>query len=239
MKKVIGLLLVGLVVGASAESRTWSDKKGNELEAEFICMRIGKAVLKGNGGKEYAPEFDDLSEKDQLYIQSILPPEIDIAFSKTQDRRSGSYWMSMQGEVTLEKTSFRMPYNDELHAIFYMFGEDDYLHEYVILDRTESKFNFRDSDTHQIRGNFFRMHDVNSGNHGVEYKGFLVVVFDKDNQIVALKCNRKQFVRHFEDFIKLRKGEHFSTRLESRSDVMHFTHWHPYCHGHHYYWGHH
>jgi len=237
MLKRMACLIFSLAVArySLAESRIWTDKLGNKIEAEFICMSMGRAVIKGNNGKEYKPQFDSLSEIDQQYLQSIIPPEIDIAFSKKQDRRTGSRIMSMRGKVTLTKTN-KMPYDGELHAIFYMFGENDYLHEYIILDRTESTFDFKETKTHLIRGNFFRMYDVNSGNRGVEYKGFLVVVLNADNQVVALKSNRKQFIRHISDFVKLRVGEGFSANLESRSSVNYFYDWHPFCYRHQYYW---
>ncbi len=226
---------IAMLGSALAEYRVWTDKKGKELEAEFVCMSMGRVVLKAHNGKEYKPELDSLSENDQKYLQRKIPPEIDIAFSKNQDRRTESAVTSMQGKVTLKKTS-KMPYSGMLHAIFYMFGENDYLHEYVILDRTESEFDFSSNDTHLINGNFFRMHDIQSANYGIEYKGFLVIVLDEHSQVVALKSNRNQFVRQINDFVQLRVGDSFSSKLENRTASKYFYNWHPYCNRDPYYW---
>jgi len=61
------LFLSALMV--SAEYRTWTDKKGNEIEAEYKGMKNGKVVLVGRDGKEYDVNPAFLSDADREFIQ--------------------------------------------------------------------------------------------------------------------------------------------------------------------------
>jgi hypothetical protein len=227
MKPVYILITVLFTSNAMAEYRCWSDKKGNSLEAEFICESAGKIVLRGRDSKEYKLSMDSLSVTDQRFLRTKLPPKINIEFSKTQDRHSKSYSyaiVEMQCEASLKKTS-RMPYDGDLRATLFVIGENDYRNEYILVDRTDSDFNFRDNPSHAFQGSVFSMREYkssSSNNQGTEYKGFVIVVIDKDENVIAMKSNRDQFSGNIDDLTKLKTGARFGRHMQEKSTMRSF-----------------
>ena len=162
MKWVVCLLGFFICGATLAEMRLWEDKKGNVLEAEYKCEVLGKVVLRDRKGKDHTLSISSLSDKDQQYLQTKLPPKIDIKFKKLQDRRRNSYsWatVTMHGEIVLTKTS-RMPYSGDLKATLFMIGEDSHDDEYVMLDRVDFEFNFRTAKRTRLEGKGSRCRSI-------------------------------------------------------------------------------
>ena len=62
------LLLLPVVLFA----RTWTDKTGNELEAEFSDFRNGMVILTRANGKPTAIAWERLSVNDQRYVTVVM-----------------------------------------------------------------------------------------------------------------------------------------------------------------------
>ena len=62
-------MIVGCLVFSSwASARTWTDKKGREIEAEFVSQDAKSVVLKLPNGKEVTVLFENLSSADLAYL---------------------------------------------------------------------------------------------------------------------------------------------------------------------------
>ena len=211
---------------AFAKYRLWQDRKGNVLEAEFVCETAGKIVLRDPKGKEYKLSLSSLSQKDQNYLYSKLPPKVEIIFSKKQDRRKHEYYadVDMQCDVTIKKKS-RMPYEAQLKAILFVIGDAKRNKEYVMLDRTEVEFDFKNSKEFSFKGAMFRMRQYDSyyyHSDGVEYAGFMVAVYDVDGNQVEIKSSRDEFINNLEKLSKFKAGNRFSKDMQSKSNIRTF-----------------
>jgi thiol-disulfide isomerase/thioredoxin len=70
-----GLVLLGAIValapGAGSQTRTWSDTTGKfSIEAEFVEVKAGKAVLKKADGSEVEVPLTKLSQADRDFIEA-------------------------------------------------------------------------------------------------------------------------------------------------------------------------
>ncbi len=221
MRYLFSVLFFCFCIVSFSEIRLWEDKKGNVLEAEYKCEISGKVILRDRAGNDYKLSISSLSEKDQNYLKTKLPPEIDIEFKKIQNRKKSSYYnsvVSMHGEVILTQTS-RMPYSGELKATLFMIGNASYDDEFIMLDRTDFNFNFREGKTHSFVGGRFKMHEYkySSTNDGVEYRGFLVVVYDKNGAVLHSKTSRDEFERNIEYLSKIKPGSRFPDDLKGKA----------------------
>lgn len=197
--------------------RVWEDRKGNVLEAEFKGAVSGKVMLRDRNGKDYKLSISGLSEKDQKYIQTMMPPKIEIKFSKKQDRKNNSYTVEMLGQVTLTKTS-RMPYSSQLKATLFMIGEDSYDDEYIMMDKTEYEFNFKTEKTHSFSGKKFKMqhYRYSGSDDGVEYKGYLVVVYDKLGNALVVKSSSEVLASNIDYLAPLKEGARFPDDMKGK-----------------------
>lgn len=220
MRCFYSILICFLCSGAFAEMRVWEDKKGNALEAEYKCTVSGKVVLTDSKGKDYTLSISSLSKKDQQYLQTKLPPKIDIKFKKSQDHKSTGYstsMVTMYGEVTLTKTS-RMPYEAELKATMFIIGEDADDDEYVLMDKTKINFNFKTEKEKVFTGEKFKMRQYDGySSNGTEYKGYLVVVYDTDGAVISLKASGKKFESGLKYLSALNTGSRFPADMKGKS----------------------
>lgn len=111
-------------------------------------MSAGKAVLRTKDGKRIKVNPNGLSASDQVFLKRSIPPKIDIAFSKKQDRRKDEYWSSaevtMNGSARFRKTN-REAYSRKVKAVLVMVGKDQRTRNYILLDRVEGEFDFLNS----------------------------------------------------------------------------------------------
>ena len=65
--------LLGLLWASSSagESRTWTDSKGRELQAELLWSESGVAVLKTADGKQVQVPLENLSDADRKYVTTL------------------------------------------------------------------------------------------------------------------------------------------------------------------------
>jgi len=218
---VIGWVLVVVLQSTFAEYRIWKDKKGHSIEAEFVCERSGLVMIKKRDGKILKLPKGKLSDADQKYLASEIPPKVELIFSKNQDRRnqSDSYAVvDMECKVTVKKKS-KAVYDESLQIILLVIGRDKREKRYIMMDRAEAKFDFKQSKIFLLEGKRFRMEEYRyDNNYGTEYVGFLVVVLDKNNTVIEVKSNRKEFAAGVDLLLKIKKGKHFERNLKERKE---------------------
>jgi O-glycosyl hydrolase len=76
-------LILTLTVAWDAAARTWTDKQGRTIEAEFVRVAQGKVVL-SRGGKVVTVPLADLSDADQKFIASKTGTDPTSAAAATQ-----------------------------------------------------------------------------------------------------------------------------------------------------------
>ncbi|MBN2703478.1 MAG: hypothetical protein JXR23_04630 [Pontiellaceae bacterium] len=87
-KSILGVFGAALLLSTFAQAggfRTWTDKKGNTIKAEFVRWSGTKVMLKTEEGKELGVPADGLSLADQEYLAKIVPPEMEITVDKDID----------------------------------------------------------------------------------------------------------------------------------------------------------
>ncbi len=225
-----GLIVsLALILGQSAlaEFRIWHDRKGNRLEAEYICEVGGKIMLRDPEGKEYRMSLDSLSRGDQAYLQRLLPPKLDIEFDKNQDRRNVDDYYStldIRCSAVIEKKS-RMPYDRELKAIMVVLGYRDHNNQFVVLDRSESTFKLSEKATHEFSGAVFRINEYRhyySTNRATKYRGHVIGVLDPEGKLVAVKASSTAYAEKFAELSKCRAGESLDRSLNKIGSIRSF-----------------
>lgn len=215
-------IILGLLgcFSAMAEMRIWEDKKGNTLEAEFQAIVSGKVALKDRNGKVYRLSMDSLSEKDRKYLQTKIPPKVEIEFKKISDTKNTDHYehmVTMHGKVMITKKS-RMPYERTMKATMFIIGEDAYEEEYILMDKTEVRFDFKKAQSYSFEGQKFKMRQLSGySKYGIEYKGYLVVVFDGDDNILEIKTSRKEFEENYDYLSKLKSGARFPDDMRGKA----------------------
>lgn len=220
---MVMLVCVGFLPGlVQAEFRPWTDSKGNSVEAEYVRMTDDTVVLRKRDGSELKVPLDSLSEEDCQYAMLRNPPKIEIKVDDDMDSETVGYLggprsdssvriASVSADVTLRKKSTGR-YDAELTVEVLLIGKTAQLDRYTVLERSDSAFCFTEqnkglytfacgpADIRNVRGN---------RNTGVEYEGFLVVVRDSLDAVVAVKGSRIEFEKNVEALLKAGKGALF------------------------------
>ncbi|MBT8042084.1 MAG: hypothetical protein KJN98_02860 [Pontiella sp.] len=221
---VVALLVFGGTVSAMAELREWKDQSGKVILAEHVATTGDRVVLRLEDGSEIKVSLDTLSEKDRRHAVLLTPPRIDISVSAKVDRtntdmdkgmrRRGGVQIqeeSIVATVTLKKSS-PAPYEAPLQAIVYLMGQPEQHDGYVVIDRATSRFTFttENKNQHTFTGNEVNLTSAQAGmERGIEYKGYIAVVRDKQGNRIAMKCSKLDFEKNADAIIGSKKGAIF------------------------------
>lgn len=194
------LAFLSACVSTPAEVRTWEDRQGNRYEAEFAGELFDKVTLKEPNGREHRIAVVDLSEHDQKYIRVMVPPVMDIDFTKKTRTKLKPVEVSdddsdtvtiLSATVTLRKISQR-PFTSRLNAEVYFIAQEVDGDNYILLDRAESDFLFTQQDVHEFKTKDIEVTIYTEYTHqrrGENYLGYLVVISDAQNNIVQVKTD--------------------------------------------------
>ncbi len=183
-----------LVLVAQAEFRIWEDADGNIWEGEFVTMSAGEVVMRDQQDKRIRIVPENLCEADQRYLEKVVPPKLAIDVSKTTDNaRSGSNSEQVRCTVAIKQTDTR-PYTGELTAVLLTMGEDIRTGSTSQVNRKEHTFTLPQNrgDAVEFRGDsasFLRK----SNKAGRTYSGYILVVWDRFGNPVAVAANRSSF----------------------------------------------
>lgn len=226
MKKILTIALVALFAAeltSLAEMRTWTDKKGNTVEAEFVKLVAGKVVLKTASGKQVKVPQSGLSETDQEYLKNAIPPELSIDVDVDVDRKkSESYSYTsvrekVSGSVTIQKKN-REASARKLTATLCLIAKDLDEDEFTVIATKEHTFSFERGNKVTFSGAKgeaqYSKSDSYSGDgkNGKQYYGYLVVIEDDNGNIVITEASRNIFENQASDILKLKKNDTFGKR---------------------------
>ena len=150
MKNLIILLcLFFLSFSAFSEVRIWNNKDGSSYEAEYVREIFDKLTLETVDGKEVRIPVEDFSEHDQKYLRVMVPPNIEINFSKKTSIKPKPKEVAdvdkdiitiLSARVSITKDSKR-PFTSGLKAELFLIGEEVTETQYkILLSKTDSSF---------------------------------------------------------------------------------------------------
>jgi len=186
-----------LACSAYAEFRIWENTKGDVWEAEFVAMNAGRVVLRNQAGEkaEYSP--DNLCKADQEYLEKRVPPRLSIDVSKTTDNTgSGRNSEKVQCLASIKQIDTR-PYSGKLIAVLVTVGEDKRTGAVSIANKKEWEFSLPDNRGDEVE---FKSDPVqfikSSANAGRLYGGYILVVWDRFGNAVAIESNRDSYLEN-------------------------------------------
>ncbi len=209
--------LTALLLGtAQAELRVWTDKSGKTIEAEHVRTLTDQVVLRQADGTELRVSLNTLSERDRKYAVLQTPPKITINVSTDTDRTNkgfgGSFQMQqedIQAEVTIKKTS-SAPYEAPLRAVLILIGEPEQSGHSIILEKQMERFNFTQGSEVRFESGKISLRQLESGyDRGVEYKGYVVAVMDKNGDTLGIKCSKLAYEKNAKALLAGSRGTVF------------------------------
>lgn len=204
-KKTI-LAICFLAVVAHAEFRIWEDAKGNIWEGEFVTFSAGEAVIRDQTDARIRIKPETLCLADQRYLEKVVPPKLVIDVSKTTDNAGvGSSSEQVRCLVSIKQSDTR-PYTGELTAVLVTMGEDIRTGSSSVAESTEHRFTLPKNRGMAVefggaRSSFRRK----SNKSGRTYSGYILVVWDRFGNPVAVKSNRAVFEERAIQFARPKK----------------------------------
>ena len=193
MKFIYIIIVTFLTLGAHSEFRIWESAAGDLWEGEFITMNGKLVVIMDQSGKKRAFDPNALSETDREYLEKVIPPSLKVEVSRSVDSISSG--AEMVRCIATIKKSDTQKYKGELTAVLVMLAEE--LRTGVNSKAGSSKeFKFTLPEKHGVpvkfESNPYRFLK-RSNNSGRVYSGYVLVVWDRFGNPVAVKSNRDSF----------------------------------------------
>jgi hypothetical protein len=221
-KRVIFLASLLILQGAagSEEMRIWTSKKGDTVEAAYMRLFAGgKVVLITPEGRELRVPIDALSDEDQAYLASLVPPklDIDIDVDIDTDTKYSTYSHDEKSDtakctVTVKKTN-KEPCNRTFTANIYLFAKTQRGDDYWVISQEEAVFPI----TGECDEFFFKCpaatveftDSAYTDRRGYRYEGYLLIIEDEAGEMIAVESNRGELESHWKAIKGARKGTQF------------------------------
>lgn len=226
MKTTISLIVAATALTALtslAESRIWTDTKGNAIEAEFVLLTGDKALLKQVDGKEIKVSLNTLSAEDRDFILRKSPPKLELDVNLDVDRsntgngrRVQIQTESMSAKVIVKKTG-TTAYEAPLYADIFLIGKREYSDEFIVMEHTASEFTFDGTGRGEhvyTSGNVSSRQRDGAGDGGMDFKGYLAVVRDQDGTVIAMKASKPEFEAFAESISVANSGDSLDSNYE-------------------------
>lgn len=233
MKGIMIILLLGMswALSLHAETRIWTSTKGDSIEAEYVKMFAGKVILKTAEGKQLKVPVSGLCSADKAWLANAIPPKIKITVDTDKDRDTldsysseyGTYNYEKKAETTkctaVLKQTNKEPSNREFIARMYVIGKQTNRDLREVISYAEHEFSFKSSKTTQFKTAPVTVEYTKSNyaqNRGARYEGFLVLVEDKEGNIVAVESSQTSYEKNAHKFKAAKKG----TEFDNDFDIM-------------------
>ncbi|MEI6891822.1 MAG: hypothetical protein V5783_06590 [Pontiella sp.] len=187
------LILLGGVAVAQAEFRIWESTDGDIWEGEFVTMTAGLVVVQDQFGEKSQHKLISLSAADQEYLEERLPPSLNLDVSRSADTISSGSEM-MHCVATIKKSSTQ-PYKGELTAVLVILAEEQRTGAISKAGATkEFKFTLPEkySEPIQFESKPYKFMK-SSKKSGRAYYGYVLVVWDRFGNPIAVKSNRDSY----------------------------------------------
>lgn len=194
MKFVHLILLTCIALSVRAEYRIWESAAGDIWEGEFITMNGQLVVIRDQTGKKNTFDPAKLSEADREYLEKVIPPSLNLDVSRSGDSvSSGSEVVTCSATIKKANTQ---KYKGELTAVLVMLAEELRTGAYSKAG-SSTEFKFTLPEKHGVPVEFESSpykFQKRSNNSGRVYSGYILVVWDRFGNPVAVKSNRDSFL---------------------------------------------
>ena len=216
---LIYLVLVFICGNANAETRIWTLKSGKTIEAEFVTFLSGKVTLKNMKGKHLKIPFDQFSEEDLSFIDLLIPPKLDLRFSKTTTQRVFPESLSTlpralyyDFSTEIKQTSAKL-YNHELIAEMFIIAKEIDGDKRILIDYQRIPFTLTQGSksVFEIKGKRAELLDyvIRGQRRGEKYDGYLIVVTDSRGEIIKVKASDEKLLKKLENLRKVPISKYF------------------------------
>ncbi|MBM4152328.1 MAG: hypothetical protein FJ220_02245 [Kiritimatiellaceae bacterium] len=191
--KTIGLCLVLMLIGVTAQARWWTDANGERFEAEFVKELFGTVYFKTPQGKEVRMGLDKMQPEDLDYLRLNEAPEmvIDVARKTTLKERHkvvppDDIIDIVTLSVGVEKKG-EYQFDGIIKAEVFAIGKEvsaDYPDVYRLVGKKQESFSFTNEvknvfkHTVEVTVEVRRYKDEDGQPWGTKYEGYLVVLSD-------------------------------------------------------------
>jgi hypothetical protein len=204
--------------------RNWVLGSGESIEGEMVSFIADQAVVEVESGKQIKIPFKQLSAEDQEYVEMLNPPECNITFTK-------------QSNQTLTRTSPLLPripprefdwtfgvkinqkstreYSHELSVEYFAVGSQlRDSNKFILFARDKDTFTLakKNQRSHQFKGEQTMAtisYDLHDQVYGEKYKGYLVLIRDKQGEIIQHAASNEWLYENREELMKLPVGSYF------------------------------
>jgi hypothetical protein len=216
---IICLLLIGMYGSATAETRVWTMANGKTVEAEFVTFLGGKVSLRNLKGKTLKIPANQFSEVDLSYIDLLMPPKLDLQFSKTTTQRVFPDSLSelprsmyLDFKVKISQKSSK-PYSHALVVEVFAIADEIDGEKKILLDYQKEPFKLTEgSDSEfEIRGKQAELLDyvIRGQRRGEKFGGYMIVVTDSRGEIISHKTSSDMLFQNLANLRKVPLGKYF------------------------------
>lgn len=203
------------------EFRVWETVNGDQFEGRFVKELFGKLTIESENGTIEIIEVQELSELDQKFIRTKIPPEIEAKVFRTSnqisprpaDRPLPITINEYQLKIEIKKKSQR-PFTSRLKAELFMIAEEAISSDYVLMDLTQKEFIFpaiTKNTTVEILSPWVKMQIYQGGYMGAgtrigqSYAGYLMVISTMQGDIVYTDTSLRPWIEDPEVIKNLRQ----------------------------------
>lgn len=213
MKTFIVCLSLILSCSVFSETRIWTLKNGKTLEAELVSLIGGQVSLKTLKGKVKKIPESELSDADITYVELQMPPKLNLSISRTTKQRVFPDSLSdlptaqyFDFKAVIKQGSSRL-YDHELVAELFVIGEENAGDKLILLDYQKEPFRLTDGSksVFELPSNTIELIEFNMNGQlrGEAYKGYIIVITDSRNEIIASKASRDEWLTILENLRKV------------------------------------
>ncbi len=204
----------------NAEMRIWTSKRGDSVEAEYVKMYGGKAMLKTADGRTIPVPVDGLCDDDQEYLAHVaaVPPQLEVTVDEDIESDKnilGGYREALFEMLTMEVTVRKRnpePCVEQFMTELYILGrEKKNNRHYSLLDIVKRDVAFVESDRVTITENFKIKSEVGySWSRGFKYEGYLFCVKNSVGEVVVIESNQNILERNLSLVLQSKKGDEYT-----------------------------
>jgi hypothetical protein len=197
MKKILLISMLSLLsLSSFADFRIWESTDGNIWEGEFVTLNGGMVVIQDQSGNKGEVDPEKLCAADLAYLEQVVPPNLSLDVSRSTDGTTGSSEM-VKCIASIKKSDTRR-YTGELTAVLVVMAEElrtgafsragaSKEFKFVLPEKNGVPVTFESDSVRLLK---------RSNKSGRAYSGYVLVVWDRFGNPIAMKSNRDSFLEN-------------------------------------------
>ena len=233
---VFSIIFSTLLQVCVVSARTWTASSGKSIEAEFVSINGNKVALKLKSGKTIRVPIKGLTQADQEFLKTLIPPRIrlDVKYKRTREvLKKDSYdswkWVETHTKVLLSLRKVNQePYSKQLLLHVCVIARNPNSRDRVVIEQGEYPFSFDQSRVfdvsiptpglRSVEGNSDHSLSSYYYSRNLRFEGILVWVGDRNGKRIFLASDPSG--RYDKAFDKLKLAEK-RTVMDKDFDPIH------------------